>query len=325
MNNNKVTIIVTIYNKEKYIKKCIDSILNQTYKNLEILLINDGSKDNSLKIIRNYEKNNKNLIKILSHENHGLGYTRNVGLKAATGEYISFLDADDWIEKNYVETLVNKVGNNDIVISGFKRYNSNYKFEYEKIPKDCTWSKFKYISTAGKMFSREFIIKNKLKYHDLTIGEDAYFNINAYSKTKKIVVAEYAGYCNYENTKSMTNDVIYSEKKSLFYVLKLIVKDHELKNLNKKQFSFYLLKTLIADIILYKNVLSNEQLIKNYEKSIKWYKEYLKKNNIKFKFYYQTGEEFKINLLVNIFIFATKVKLYKILIKIIKKSGVSLI
>lgn len=100
----KVSIIVPIYNAEKFIKKCIESILNQSYKNLELILVNDGSKDNSSKIINQY-KNNKR-VNIFTQKNHGAAYTRNFGLKQATGKYVTFIDSDDFIDKDYIEKYV---------------------------------------------------------------------------------------------------------------------------------------------------------------------------------------------------------------------------
>lgn len=94
---DKVSVIVPIYNAEKYISECIESITCQTYKNLEIILINDGSLDNSIKICKQYAKNDDR-IKLIDVENHGVSYARNKGIEEATGEYIIFIDSDDIIK-----------------------------------------------------------------------------------------------------------------------------------------------------------------------------------------------------------------------------------
>jgi len=108
----KVSIIITVYNMEKYIKKCLDSVVNQTYSNIEIILINDGSTDNSEKIIKSYEKEYNN-IKVISQVNSGPAIAKNVGLDNANGEYIMILDADDWIENNFIEKLMLIAEEND--------------------------------------------------------------------------------------------------------------------------------------------------------------------------------------------------------------------
>lgn len=94
----KVSIIIPIYNSEKYLKQCLESIINQTYKNIEIICINDGSTDNSEKIIKDYLKTNKN-ITYLKQPNAGQSIARNKGLEKATGDFILFVDSDDFIEK----------------------------------------------------------------------------------------------------------------------------------------------------------------------------------------------------------------------------------
>ena len=100
-----ITIIVPIYNSEKYLKKCIDSLVNQTKKELEIILINDGSTDNSEKIIKEYKDDR---IKYIKNENQGIGITRNEGIAKAQGKYLMFIDSDDYLEKNTCELLFNK-------------------------------------------------------------------------------------------------------------------------------------------------------------------------------------------------------------------------
>lgn len=119
----KYSIVVPVYNTEKYLKRCIDSVLNQTYKNFEIIIINDGSKDNSKEILNEY-KNNKQ-IKIINQENHGLSYSRNVGIKEASGDYILFLDSDDFYQIELLETLNKNITNEEIIKFGFMDFKNS--------------------------------------------------------------------------------------------------------------------------------------------------------------------------------------------------------
>lgn len=105
---SKISVIVPVYNVEKYLSKCVESILNQTYKDIELILVDDGSLDNSGNICDNYAKND-NRIKVIHKENGGLSSARNAGLDIASGEYISFVDSDDWIDENTYEELVKKI------------------------------------------------------------------------------------------------------------------------------------------------------------------------------------------------------------------------
>ena len=126
-----ISVIVPIYNVEKYINRCIDSIIEQTYTNLEIILVDDGSTDNSGSICDEYAKKD-NRIKVIHKENGGVSSARNVGLDTAIGQYITFVDSDDYIEKKYCEILLKtlKKQKADCVACG---YNRIYKNKEEKM------------------------------------------------------------------------------------------------------------------------------------------------------------------------------------------------
>ncbi len=117
----KVSIIVPIYNSEKNLDRCVNSILRQSYKNLELILINDGSTDSSLDICNNFRKLNENII-VIDQKNMGVSAARNIGLRYATGDLIQFVDSDDYIDSDMTESLVNCIRENnaDLVICGYK-------------------------------------------------------------------------------------------------------------------------------------------------------------------------------------------------------------
>ena len=122
----KVTIIVPVYNVEKFIGKCIKSVLNQTYKNFELIIVNDGSPDNSLEIC-NYYNSLDDRIKIFTKENGGLSSARNYGIEKASGDYICFIDSDDYIEKDFIKNLLETAlkSDSDIVICNYNRVFEN--------------------------------------------------------------------------------------------------------------------------------------------------------------------------------------------------------
>ena len=130
-----ITVIINVYNGEKFINKCLDSIINQTYKNLEILVINDGSTDNTLSIIKTYKDKR---IKLITTKNQGLSLSRNIGIESAKGDYLYFIDVDDFIEPDTIEYLYNLNKNNNTLISTCKSidvydYNILVKNKNEKI------------------------------------------------------------------------------------------------------------------------------------------------------------------------------------------------
>ena len=126
-DNPLISVIIPVYNVEKYLEQCLDSVVNQSYKNLEIICINDYSEDNSLEILNCYAKNDNRIIILNNTKNIGLGYTRNMGLNYANGDFIHFLDADDWIELNTYEICADTIRktkkNIDIIKFLYKSFN----------------------------------------------------------------------------------------------------------------------------------------------------------------------------------------------------------
>ena len=150
MNKDLISVIVPIYNVEKYLPKCVDSILNQTYKNLEIILVDDGSPDNSGKICDEYAKRD-NRIKVIHKKNGGVSSARNIGLENITGEYIGFVDPDDYINKNMYEDMLYVIKNNnvDIVICNMiKVYD-----ETKKINSLNTSKELLFVSSGNEKFN----------------------------------------------------------------------------------------------------------------------------------------------------------------------------
>ena len=127
MESIKISVIIPVYNVEKYIRECVESVLNQTLKDIEIIAVNDGSRDNSIKIIEEYLSDAR--LRIINKENGGASFARNIGMKAARGEYIYFIDSDDFIEEDVLEILYRNSESEkmDIVCSCFSFYNDKTK------------------------------------------------------------------------------------------------------------------------------------------------------------------------------------------------------
>ena len=129
MNKLLISVIIPVYGVEKYIAQCLESVINQTYTNLEIIVINDGTKDRSAEIAKEYAKKDSR-IKVYDFENGGASAARNRGIKLASGDYIAFLDSDDWIERQMYEKLISEAikSNADIVKCGFKNNDNKVVF-----------------------------------------------------------------------------------------------------------------------------------------------------------------------------------------------------
>ena len=198
-NNPKISIVIPIYNVEKYLSNCIESITNQSFQNYEMILVNDGSKDSSLEICYKYKKNN-NKIKIVNKENGGLSSARNAGIKIAKGKYIVFIDPDDEIDKNYFNTLYTIAEENNcdfvvgnyVIVPGGQKVTSGYNYNTVLNGKDFILSN-KNIHTRNDLcfvwrniYKLDIIKKNNIKFNEeVFIGEDVIFNIEFFLKSKK--------------------------------------------------------------------------------------------------------------------------------------------
>jgi len=192
MSKIDISIIVPIYNAEKYLNKCLDSLMAQTKEELEFILVNDGSTDNTEQIIKEYQDKR---IKYFKNKNQGIGKTRNFGIEKAKGKYIMFLDSDDYLEKNACEVLFNKAekDNLDIVICDFYKIYDNGSKEEVKQPsfknsslKDNPKILNENLSPWAKLYRRDLISKNSIKFVENLKYEDAPFVAEALDKAKRI-------------------------------------------------------------------------------------------------------------------------------------------
>ena len=272
----KVSIIIPLYNAESTIEKCINSILKQSYKDIEIIIINDGSSDKSLDVVKKISKKDKRLV-VIDKENEGVAKTRNLGIKKATGNYIMFVDNDDYIEKNYIEQFINSVEDNDIVIGGYKRIDENGKELLRFELKNTVWSKYMIITPWSKLYKKEFIIKNKIEFLDYKIGEDVYFNLTAYSKTNRIKIINTTDYIWFYNSKSVSNTIHKGLNKSVdnVYLLNKILSKIDNKN---DKYLYYYIERYIVWYLLYSGKNSNKkEFVEEFKRLYSWKKE----NNIK--------------------------------------------
>lgn len=188
----KISVIVPVYNVEKYLSRCIDSILEQTFKDFELLLIDDGSKDSSGKICDEYAKKDKH-IRVFHKENGGVSSARNLGLNLAVGEWVSFVDADDKIDEKYLYELYENSFNVDFVICGYRQigiinktviyneaifnmhsYNDQSYFNKSEIESSCL-----FYCPWRKLFKMEFIQDNNIRFDEgMFLGEDTCFIIS---------------------------------------------------------------------------------------------------------------------------------------------------
>lgn len=224
----RVSVIIPVYNVEKYLEKCLESLKNQSLTDIEFICINDGSTDNSLAILNRYAAKDKRFT-VISQENQGQGIARNKGLELARGEYIGFVDPDDWVEPNMFETLYNKAKefNLDIAECNYTDYYEGSqppsKWQTRFVTKKVfNWRNNKSylfahpVAVWNKLFKTELLQKNNIKFSNGKCGEDHCFTIPARLFAKRIMLCdEYLyNYLTRENTDtrnvSINNfDIVY--------------------------------------------------------------------------------------------------------------------
>jgi glycosyltransferase involved in cell wall biosynthesis len=249
----EVSIIIPIYNAENYLRRCLDTVVNQTFKNLEIILINDGSTDSSLKIMNEYKENYNN-IEIINQQNAGQGEARNKGISIAKGNYITFADADDWLSENYVEALYNAIEKNNADISvcnmimvmsrTFKEIKS-IKFPKNELNGDEAVRNLledKELKSYpwAKLYKKSIFIENNITFPARMFYEDLAIIFQAFYYSSKIsLVNEYCYYyfqSEESSTRAPNPKTIYDRIKALDMVQKFLVDNN---SMDKYKYEFY--------------------------------------------------------------------------------------
>ena len=288
----KVSLVVPIYNSSKYLNKCIDSLVNQTLKDIEIILINDGSTDKSEKVIKEYKDKR---IKYISKKNEGIGKTRNRGIKEATGEYIAFVDSDDYLNEHFCEYMYKKAHADkcDLVICNFfedrgNLYGIKFKdFKDTSLKDNPSLINNINLGPCNKLYSLELLKNNNIYFEENLKYEDAPFVVKALKYANKIgKINDYLTYyVIHENSETTTRD------KRMFDIL--IICEIIIKELNQDIYHDVLTNLIVMILLDYSSqqryVKNNLQRVKFINKSFKvlnnldknWRKcDYVKKINL---------------------------------------------
>jgi glycosyltransferase involved in cell wall biosynthesis len=268
-----ISIVIPVYNAEKYIKECVCSVLNQSYANLELILINDGSKDNSLEIIKTLS-NEDSRIKIIDIDNNGVSNARNQGIFLASGKYIVFIDADDYITPDYISYMYNltEVTKAQMVISTNYFNDENEKNVNNETIKtwsaeECTTNLLYPKVTVGcwnKMYDLDFIKNSRIKFRDdLFFGEGLKFITDVSQRVNKVGVGNRKVYTYRKNAESCTAVHDVSKAKASFNSLNAIRDDLKINsiNVNKALNCHYWLNHFLAIRFMKLEKLNKEEII----------------------------------------------------------------
>ena len=230
----KLSIIIPVYNVEKYLPKCLGSILEQPFKDLEVICVNDGSTDGSLDVLQKIKKNDDRVV-IIDKKNEGSGIARNIGLSTAQGEYVYFIDSDDWLEDDVLAKIIAKADElqtDILVFGGLSYYNGkgqNGAYSKNKLPKkyfgkvvsakDIKKDIFKFPSTAWtKLYRRDFLIKNNIKFQNIRAGQDQLPFFHSMIMAERIAILPENIYCYQKNREGSVTSVKKKKSFSPIYV-----------------------------------------------------------------------------------------------------------
>jgi glycosyltransferase involved in cell wall biosynthesis len=322
---SKISIIIPVYNACETIEKCIDSIINQTYQDYEIILINDGSKDKSLEILKEYEKKYPTKIVVVDQENMGVSNTRNKGIKLAKSKYIMFVDNDDYLDNDYLNHYIKEIEKYDLdmVSGGYRRITEDNKIIENRYPKNNEWGRFLIITPWAKIYKKDFLIKNDIKFLNYGIGEDVYFYLQILSHTDKIKMIPYIGYNWFYNTKSVSNTSHkgFNKKIDILYLIKEIDKKISYDYLLSKDIIDYYYIRLILWYLLYSG---RSATVKDFKKNYNYLISYLEKNIPNYRkiiFRKMPKEEMlKFKLIIKTFVIIQKLHLVNLFSKIYCKG-----
>ncbi len=322
---NLISIIIPVYNVEKYLAKCLDSVLNQTYKNLEIILVDDGSKDNSGAICDEYAKRDNRII-VVHQKNSGVSKARNLGMSMATGDYIGFIDSDDTIEANMYEVLLKNAIESGAEISycGLKQIQLDGKIDYsnntleKRVVKkeeaikgyffDDKIKPFMY-SPWNKIFSKKIL--EKVRYReDIAIGEDILFVFECIKQSNYLFMEDVCLY-NYVRRENSAMTSSFSDKRMHY-----IIAAEEIEKMCKDEFPYAVkevsLWVYIHKLNICRQLICNPSYKQKYQEEFLEYKAYLKNTKKEYYSFLNWKRKVDYNL---VFYFPIGYKLKKILRK----------
>ncbi len=258
MNPPKISIIVPVYKVEKYLQRCLDSIISQTFTDWECILIDDGSPDNSGKICDEYAEKDKR-FRVIHQENAGVSAARNAGLDCAGGEWVTFVDSDDWVENEMLSVLYQKAieQHAEIIICGCKIIEEKEKSKnllpkegWLEMPNDIIW----YMHCPwGKIYLRSMLWNNNLRFPlGIALAEDLCFTYQTYYLSKKIYGINKPYYNYFQNVHSITKSLTEKEINDHIEVIKLLEQKYK-KEKSSKEWAKYLdyLKSCTKDYFLF--------------------------------------------------------------------------
>lgn len=215
----RVSVVLPVYNAERYLARCLDSVLGQTYPNVEVVAVDDGSSDGSPAILDGYAARNPGRVVVEHRVNGGAASARNRGIELCSGEYLTFIDNDDWLDPDFVQTMVEAALSSgaEVVCCGYRRPDSEGRVLLEAAPRPGDeWGRYVVEAAWAKLYRADHVRRHGLTFLNTNIDEDLYFSLPAIELAERVEVVPSAGYNWFFNTGSVSNTSQRSSEGLLF-------------------------------------------------------------------------------------------------------------
>ena len=327
--NELATIIVPMYNGKKYIKKLLSNIFTQSYQNIELIILDDGSSDGSGEYVSELLKRAPSSfrVKMINQDNSGIPLTRNRGLDEASGEYIFFIDQDDGIRKEYISSFVEEMNKThaDMVIGGYELVDTNgYKLDKWVLNPDKLYSKYRITAPWARVYRKDIIDKYGIRFMNTKVSEDMYFNLVYMSYCSKISVTSYCGYrwTYNEQSESHSNWNKISDERDIFAVLTQIQEDMSIDNCLEDECVGYMnIKHIVWYLFYVAKNSCRKDLEDIYNSSFEWLDKYYPHyyNNRVIYRYLKYGESFKVGMIVMLSVILKRLNLLFVVLRLYSK------
>lgn len=210
----KISVIVPIYNAEKYLAQCIESLIHQTHRALQIILVNDGSTDDSLTIAQQFAADDQR-IQVYSQPNQGQAAARNLGIQYASGEWISFVDADDYIDTQHYAQLLLHTQDADVILHGYQRETPEGTILYQRVPSHP----YRYTAPWMRLYRREWLVQSAITFPVGMFYEDVVFTVDMWLLSPRYIIVPQTTYHYLRHATSTTATSHQTDQQRLFHIL----------------------------------------------------------------------------------------------------------
>lgn len=315
----QLSIIIPAYNSERTILRLLDSILSQSFRDFELIVIDDGSEDQTYQVL---QKIKDNRLRIYTQSNQGPAKTRNRGIKLAQGQYIMFMDSDDYIDPGYLAKYYHAITSQkaDLVIGGYKHL-KNGKVDFTRRLRPGQFSKYIVVGPVCKIYRRAFIEQHQLSFLNTTASEDVYFSVTLYSKNPKIVIIDDISYnyCYRADSISNTAHKGFDTKVNILDLMKKINFTH-IPDVALNQ--YFIIRYIIWYLLYSGKIATADKFYLEYQKYFAWLKQNIPdfNKNPNIKPFGPSGELPNLGFIVFVFMMLHKLRLIKVFAKVYCKG-----